>query len=489
MTNNLYSLLLSFCSVGYQILIASFVCHNFGGEIFVYPLMIAANLLGLFIGSLTSEKESIKDLIKIELVIILVALVSLPFFSFFAVTSLGFLNILSVGVFYTFLFGFLTSFELPILSKNNLNQILIFDYLGALIFSICYVFLFTPIFGFYYTFALLIIINLICLLLLQNKNKLIPLSLFILPWVNINQNFYLKEKYENDGFKIDAIEKSYYQEIITTKKCIDINCNDFFLKGYLNSKMQFYNKKSDKSDFYHYSMISPIIKIFPEIKNVLILGGGDGLPLKELIKHNVNHIDMLDLDEEWVNFSKTNNSIKLINNNAFTDSRLTLYFDDAFQFVLKNNKKYDLIIVDFPESDNLAGVRVHSIQFNRDLFNILSENGIVVVQNDTSSYQGTSKLLLNTLKSAKFFPVFGQAFNTNYAGDNITQFIGFKKENYKDLYKQKYIDLKSDFKKIIYTETFIGDENKYRDAILSIYDPTGLNEEIKQWLGSLFYEK
>lgn len=489
MANNLYSLLLSFCSVGYQILIASFVCHNFGGELFIYPLMIAFNILGLFFGSLVPERTTIKDLIKIEIIIILIALLSIPLLVFFSINSIIFLNILTIGIILTFLFGFFTGFELPILSKNNLNQILILDYLGALLFSLGFAFIFTPMLGFFYTFGILIAINLMCLISLIKQKKLFFLLFFLIPWISFNNGKYLNWKYEKDDFKISSIERSYYQEIITTKKCIDPLCQDFFLKGYLNSKLQFYNKKSDGADFYHYSMVTPFLSIFPSIKRVLILGGGDGLPLKELVKHNVDVIHMLDLDEKWVSFAKTDNNLTQINNNSFNDPRLQLFFDDAFQFVIKNKNVYDLILIDFPESDNLAGVRVHSIQFKRDLFKLLSEEGIVVVQNDTHSYEGTSKLLMNTLKSANFYPMFGQAFNTNYAGDNITQFIGFKKEDSKEKYAKKYKSLESKFKKIIYTDKFIGSENKYKNDILSIYDPTGLNEEIKLWLRNLFHEK
>jgi spermidine synthase len=119
-------------------------------------------------------------------------------------------------------------------------------------------------------------------------------------------------------------------------------------------------------------------------KNILILGGGDGFPAKEVEKYSdAQKITIVDLDKQWTDFSSTDALMTSVNNKALTDPRVEIINADAFQWVRKSKLKYDVIMVDFPEGLDTALARSYSKEFILDLSKILSDSGIVSFETET----------------------------------------------------------------------------------------------------------
>ncbi len=136
---------------------------------------------------------------------------------------------------------------------------------------------------------------------------------------------------------------------------------------------------------YSEMLVHPAIQVLKNPKEVLIIGGGDGAVAEEVLKYNfINKIDLVDIDEEVIKLSKK--FFKKINKNSLIDKRVKLYYEDAFDFIVNTNKKYDLIIADRPDPVG-AGKSLFKYKFYKNVNNILSSNGIAIFQSGVTFLQ------------------------------------------------------------------------------------------------------
>lgn len=174
---------------------------------------------------------------------------------------------------------------------------------------------------------------------------------------------------------------------------------------------------TEKDEFIYHEMITHVpMAANPNIKNVLVIGAGDGGTVRELCRYNtLDSITMVEIDEEVVNaclkfFPETSKSLK-------TDSRVNLLFEDGIKFV-KNAKDnfYDLIIVD--STDPIGpGEGLFSMDFYENCYRILTENGILINQSESPYYPYNIKELKRSCsKISKIFPILNyyQAFIPTY---------------------------------------------------------------------------
>ncbi|NLW90160.1 MAG: polyamine aminopropyltransferase [Syntrophomonadaceae bacterium] len=138
---------------------------------------------------------------------------------------------------------------------------------------------------------------------------------------------------------------------------------------------------TEKDEFIYHEMISHIaMNSHPNPQRVLIIGGGDGGVLRELCRHRrLQVVDMVEIDARVVENSKRFFPAVA---SAFSDSRLNLYFEDGLAFVKNVQDKYDVVIVDSCDPVGPA-VELFSETFYRDLYNILNDDGIAVVQSES----------------------------------------------------------------------------------------------------------
>jgi len=150
----------------------------------------------------------------------------------------------------------------------------------------------------------------------------------------------------------------------------------------LNDFWQF----NSKVEHIYHECLFTMPSLFPEkLENVLILGGGDGLGARELLKFKtVQNIDLVDLDPEIIDFAKTNIFMKNLNEDSFNDPKVHITVTDAKKWLAKPvEKKYDLIIVDFPDPTTDELWTLYTVKLYKQMAARLHKHGVIAIQSST----------------------------------------------------------------------------------------------------------
>lgn len=151
--------------------------------------------------------------------------------------------------------------------------------------------------------------------------------------------------------------------------------------------------------YYHEMMVHVPLLTFDNPQNILVVGGGDGGIIREVLKHPITTVTMVEIDDTVVEFSK-----KYLPNhsqNAFNDKRLNLVITDGAKFVKETTEKYDIIIVD--STDPIGpGAVLFTQEFYNDCHNILKQKGILVTQNGVPFFQKEELIQTYERQSAIF---------------------------------------------------------------------------------------
>ena len=119
----------------------------------------------------------------------------------------------------------------------------------------------------------------------------------------------------------------------------------------------------------------------PNPREALVLGGGDGLAVRELLKYpSVERITLVDLDPRIVEISKTFEPFRRLNEDALSDSRVHIVADDAYNWLKKNEKHFDIIIIDLPDPRQVELAKLYSLEFYTSVRAHLAPNGVVALQ-------------------------------------------------------------------------------------------------------------
>lgn len=136
---------------------------------------------------------------------------------------------------------------------------------------------------------------------------------------------------------------------------------------------------------YHESLVHPAMLSVEAPRRALVVGGGDGGVLRELVKHaTLETVDMVEIDEAVVEACKKH--LPGISAGAFDDPRVHLHVADAFEFMKSVENPYDVIVMDvtdvYEEADESLSEQLFGDEFHRDCCNALSESGFLVTQAD-----------------------------------------------------------------------------------------------------------
>jgi len=144
---------------------------------------------------------------------------------------------------------------------------------------------------------------------------------------------------------------------------------------------------SEKEEFVYHEMLTHIpLFTHPSPENVLIIGGGDGGTAREVLKHKtVKNVDFVEIDEEVYNVSKK--YFKNLTKGLEADKRLKFLFGDGIKFVKETENKYDIVLVDSTDPSDISS-GLFSFEFFQDVYNILKNDGIMVMQSESPFYDG-----------------------------------------------------------------------------------------------------
>lgn len=161
---------------------------------------------------------------------------------------------------------------------------------------------------------------------------------------------------------------------------------------------------TEKDEFVYHDMIThPAMAVNPEIKKVLVIGGGDGGTVRELVRYpQIQHIDMVEIDKMVVDVSR---DLLPSISCALDDPRVHLYYEDGVKWVEDKTNYYDLILIDSTDPVG-PGEGLFTTEFYTNCHRALTESGICVNQNETPVYDEFFKVgISSNQKLKKMFPI------------------------------------------------------------------------------------
>jgi len=197
----------------------------------------------------------------------------------------------------------------------------------------------------------------------------------------MKEGIWFIQKYTDDAMFQYRIEKIYFSGKTKYQKVDIVQVILFGKSLFLDDKIQ----SAEVDEFvYHEALVHPAMIAHPNPEKVLIIGGGEGATLREVLKHTtVKKAIMVDIDEDLVKLCAVH--MPEWSNGAFESSRARLIFDDARKFIENTDEKFDVIISDLTEPlEKGPSIYLFTREFYKKIFNILNENGVLVVQSGSA---------------------------------------------------------------------------------------------------------
>lgn len=380
------------CGLIYELVAGTLASYLLGDSVTQFSTIIGTYLFSMGVGSWLSrsiEGNLLKWFIRIELLVGLVGGCSAPllFLVFEHISSFRILLYSLVS-----LTGILVGLEIPILMrileaslsfKELVARVFTFDYIGALLASIIFPLLLVPYLGLIRTSLLFGIMNIVvAAFLLYQFEDTKPFRLRMVPAVLcivflLLGCFVYAERImsytETLAFqdKVIYARNTPYQRIVLTR-------NNRELKLFLNGNLQFSSADEYR---YHEALVHPALSALPAAHKVLILGGGDGLAVREILKYkSIESITLVDLDPAMTRLFSGNSMLTGINHNSLLSPKVKIRNVDAFNWVKTDHNQYDLVIIDFPDPSNYSVGKLYSSKFYEELHHLLAPEGLFVVQ-------------------------------------------------------------------------------------------------------------
>lgn len=396
------------CSIIYELLISTAATYFLGDGVKQFSIIIGIYLFSMGIGAFLSKYLKDKPLdffVYTEYILGFIGGISVPLI-YFLFVNIGptALQISCLGI--IFIIGLLTGMEVPLLTfatneldfKKNLSNILSLDYIGGLIATLIFPFVLLPFVGLFYSSLIFGILNIalgmfLNITLLKKRNLWVGIIAMIILLSLVGYGGKLLKIWDEKIYKNPIVlnVQTPYQKIVMTKKQDDIRL-------FLNRVIQFSSADEHR---YHEPLIHIPIALHQNPKDILILGGGENLASREVLKHsNIHSVDVVDIDSTMFYLAKHNTHLRTINDNAASNNRVHLIVQDAFTYLYGTQKRYDVIISDLPDPTNEAIARLYSKQFFLLTKKALKDDGVFVTQSGEIYFSNTVfSCINNTLKN------------------------------------------------------------------------------------------
>lgn len=240
-------------------------------------------------------------------------------------------------------------------------------------------------------------------------------------WMNSLSNVLYKDK-------VIYSQATKYQHVVLTER-LSKNQPAPITDLYLNGRLQF---SSIDEQIYHSMLVYPAMLASNRHDSVLIIGGGDGLALRDVLKWPVNDVTLIDLDAQLLNLfghkdgdftapESISKRLLALNKQSMLDPRANIIVGDAFleiERLLDQGKQFDTILIDLPDPNHPDLNKMYSDYFYNHVRQLLASDGAMAVQS-TSPYHAKKAFLsiAKTVKAAGFdyveqyqqnIPSFGQ---------------------------------------------------------------------------------
>lgn len=441
-----------------EYVLATITTYILGNSIEQFSMVIACMMFMMgvsgFVQSRMSDNNLLQKFIAVEVVMaVLGGFAPLAIYGAFGYLESSFTI---VHYFFVLSVGFLIGFEIPLVMRiiekqkinlrTNLTLVYAFDYVGAFIGAVIWVKVLLKYYplteisfivaGFNFMVATITIMYFLSKKVITRPavpvGALVMTSVLLVVGVVNNRDIssLMEQRFYDDPIVYKTTTK--YQHIVVTHNKI---LGDTRL--YLNGNTQFSSLDEKR---YHDFLVHPVMEAAGRSKDVLVLGGGDGLALRELNKYNnVTSVTLVDLDPDMVKVAKENEYLNRLNEHAFDNAKVRVeafhsvvpgggvesvlmseangreykpewvasvdvYNVDADIF-LRNNlgRKWDTVIIDLPDPSSIELAKLYSKQFFMTLRRVMSDDAYLSIQS-TSPYHAKEAYLSigATLESAGF---------------------------------------------------------------------------------------
>lgn len=386
------------CGLVYELIAGALASYLLGDSVTQFSLVIGVYLFSMGIGSYLSKfvKRNIAGVfIRVEILV-------------------GFLGGCSAAVLFLLfehvqhfrlvlfgqiaLIGTLVGLEIPLVMrllkeqfefKDLVSQVFTFDYIGALLASVLFPLVLVPHLGLVRSAFLFGILNtavaLWAILLFREQFRSAAMYRFsaVAVILFLGAGFAFAERIlgmaETAAYTDEIIysKSSPYQRVVLTR-----GHKDFRL--FLNGNLQFSSRDEYR---YHEALVLPGLLGSPRAEKVLILGGGDGLAAREVLKHgNPREILLVDLDPTVTDLFRNHPVLVDLSERSLLSPKVKVLNQDAFIWIQSTTEQFDLVIIDFPDPSNFSLGKLYSTHFYKHLHRILSPRGLAVVQSTSPYY-------------------------------------------------------------------------------------------------------
>jgi spermidine synthase len=387
-------LIIATCGLIYELLAGTLASYLLGDSVTQFSLVIGIYLSALGVGAWLSsfiEDQLARRFIDVELAVALVGGYSVPLL-FLAFSSVEWFQPLLYS--FVFAIGVLVGLELPLLMRllkeevdfsDLVSRVLTFDYIGALLAAILFPVFLVPQLGLVRTSLVFGIFNGLVALwgtwllrpLLSSRvvsglrgRGILVLGLLMVGIIKAATITSIAEENQLTGTVIHA-ESSPYQRIVVTE-----TGSGFQL--HLNGHLQFNSVDEYR---YHEALVHPTMCAAAAAKHVLVLGGGDGLAVREILKYpQVESVTLVDLDPAMTSLATRFPPLKQLSQDSLADPRVTIINQDAFIWAGTAQQTYDAVMIDFPDPGTYSIGKLYSSFFFRQVRQRLSENGALSIQ-------------------------------------------------------------------------------------------------------------
>ena len=389
------------CGLVYELAAGALASYLLGDSVLQFSTVIGVYLFAMGLGSWLSrfvERQLVGVFLQVELLVGVIG--GLMPAALFAVHSLlppgegaAFRALLYALV---LLVGTLVGLEIPLVMrilkrhfsaryglKDLVSQVLTFDYLGALLVALAFPLVLVPQLGLVRTgiaFGLLNVAVAVWALwifraeLRARRSQAVACALSAVLLLTALLGADALTRWSEERFYGEHIvfkQSSAYQRIVVTDGRAGTRL-------FLNGNLQFHSKDEYR---YHEALVHPAMAAHGAPKRVLVLGGGDGMAVREILKYpSVEQVTLVELDPQMTTLFRDNPKLSTLNGHALSSPKLRIVNADAFGWLEQQQDSFDVIVIDFPDPSNFALGKLYTASFYELVDQHLSAGGYAVVQ-------------------------------------------------------------------------------------------------------------
>jgi spermidine synthase len=381
------------CGLIYELIAGTLASYLLGDSITQFSTIIGVYLFAMGVGSWLSRyvtRGLVTIFVEIELLIGLIGGCSAALL-FLMFESSGSFRVLLYAL--VFIIGTLVGMEIPLLLrllkdrlefKDLVSRVLSLDYVGALLASLLFPLVLVPHLGLMrssFLFGFLnALVGLVALFMLKREiawwrgllaQGIAILALIMAGFIFADQLMALSERGYYSGEKIILSKSSPYQHIVLTRHRDD-------LRLYLNGNLQFSSRDEYR---YHESLVHPMMSRLTKPSRILILGGGDGFALREVLRYpEVTGVTLVDLDPEMTRMFSSLPLLTALNQHSLDSEKVKVVNADAFTWLETTSEVFDAVIIDFPDPTSFSIGKLYTTTFYQRLQRALTPDALLVVQ-------------------------------------------------------------------------------------------------------------